>query len=515
MNIELAITDLTSFPKQDLITLAKYYNLSLAPTRRGDKYQLARRIAAQLYAKRSLRKELIRSSGEQLALSHKIGYMPNNGDLIQGVKSNNLELVKNIISPENINLRNEHGYTALMFAKSFDMAKLLVDNGAQVNLQNEYGSTALMFAAHNNGNTPIVELLLNKGAQVDIQSTDGWTALALAAYKGYAPIVELLLNKNANVNIQTIDGWTALMMASQKGNTPIVELLLNKNAQVDIQDENGLTALIFATQNGNTPIVELLIEKGANLDLQDKDGITALLLAVDQNNFDVVKLLIEKSANLDLQHKDGITALDLAKKKNLPLIIKLLQPKKPFDPSWYQSCSDDLDIISQESWTDLANEQEPDDPVTIRFSVDPGQPERVECGARDNFIQMWKTAPTMVPWIPNPEAVEHRLLSGEPLVDNSGRGAIPASGPKFWKITPYHYVMNPELLEEDGSNYIADKLSDEKIRYGNVKGTFGESEAHGQHSTYIYKLKREFEEEEPDEPEEEIESADEESYIYI
>ncbi len=23
----------------------------------------------------------------------------------------------------------------------------------------------------------------------------------------------------------------------------------------------------------------------------------------------------------------------------------------------------------------------------------------------------------MVPWIPNPEAVEHRLLSGEPLVD--------------------------------------------------------------------------------------------------
>nr|QBK87663.1 MAG: ankyrin repeat protein [Marseillevirus LCMAC201] len=212
----------------------------------------------------------------------------------------------------------------------------------------------------------------------------------------------------------------------------------------------------------------------------------------------IAKLLLEKNAQVDLQSKLGKTALDLAKKYHNTNVVQLLQPqqpqqpKLPFNPQWYQSCSEDIDIISQESWLDLAKEQEPDDPVTIRFIGDPGKPEWVDCGSRENFIQMWKTAPMMVPWITNLASVKSRLLSGEPLVDDSGHGAIPAPGPKFWKITQYHYVMNPELLEEGDSNYIAEKLVNEKIRYGNKQGTFGVSEAHGQHATYIYKLKRVF-----------------------
>nr|QBK87204.1 MAG: ankyrin repeat protein [Marseillevirus LCMAC201] len=407
MNIELAITDLTTFPTEDLVTMAKYYNLPLAPT----KYQLARSIATQLYA--------------APVRSHKIGNMPNE-DLIKAVKSNNLELVE----------------------------KLLVE-GANVDIQNTRGETALMLAAHS-GHAPIVELLLNKNAKVDIKDTGGITALMYAANNGHAPIVKLLLNKNAQVDIKDTNKMTALMYAANNRNTLIVKLLLNKNAQVDIKDTNKMTALMYAAQSGNTRIV---------------------------------KLLLNKNAQVDIQNTSGWTALDLAKQYNYTNIIKLLKPKLPFNPQWYQTCSEDLDIITQESWTDLAKEQEPDDPVTIRFPADPGIPERVECGARENFIQMWKTAPIMVPWIPNPKTVEHRLLSGEPLVDDSGYGAIPASGPKFWKITQYHYVMNPELLEEGDSNYIAEKLVNEKIRYGKKKGTFGESEAHGQHSTYIYKLK--------------------------
>nr|QBK87199.1 MAG: ankyrin repeat protein [Marseillevirus LCMAC201] len=378
-----AITDLTSFSKQDLLTLANYYNLSLS----GNKSKLARTIATQLYA----------GSPTEFRMhvpvrSHKIGYMPND-DLIAAVKSNNLELVKELVSLENINL----------------------------DLQDKGGNTALMWA-------------------VDRENYD------------------------------------------------IVKLLVDNNANLDLQNKNEDTALMMAVFINNFDIVKLLVDNNANLDIQKKYGNTALMLAVFINNFDIVKLLVDNNANLDLQ-KDGNTALDIAKKKNLPLIIKLLRPKLPFNPQWYQTCSDDLDIITQESWTDLAKEQEPDDPVTIRFPAGPGQPERVECGARENFIQMWKTAPTMVPWVPNPDSGESRLLSGEPLVDNSGHGAIPISGPKFWKITLYHYIMNPELLEEGYSNYIAEKLVNKKLRYGNKKGTFGESETHGQHKTYIYKLK--------------------------
>jgi len=199
--------------------------------------------------------------------------------------------------------------------------------------------------------------------------------------------------------------------------------------------------------------------------------------------------LLDNDANRSLKNKEGQTALFLAKTKGHSDIVKLLKIKKDFDPNWHSQCSEDLDIISQEKWADLAKEQEPEDPITIRFPGDPGKPDRIECGDRDNFIQSWKSAPTMVPWIPNSETVERRLRNGEPIIDASGHGGIPSSGPKFWKITQYHYVMNPEILESDETNFEALKLIDERILYGNEEGTFGVSEAHGQEKDYIYKLK--------------------------
>ncbi len=413
--MDLAIKDLITFPRQDLISMANYYKLPLEST----KNQLARSIAAKLYAAE--------------VRSHKIGYMPNDDlgeNLIQAAKSGNLELVEK-----------------------------LLQEGADIDYQDQIDWTALMYAVIDTNNDDMAKLLLGKGANVNITDSEGISVLAITILDDKFDFAQLLIDNNANL---------------------------------DSQDVGGATPLMDAVERNKVNFVELLLEKGAKVDLQDEWGFTALMYAAKYNRPDIAKLLLEKNARVDLQARYGFNALDLAKKYHSTSVVQLLQPlqpKLPFNPQWYQSCSDDRDIITQETWLDLAKEQEPYDPVTIRFPVDPGKPERVECGARENFIQMWKTAPTMVPWIANPSSAESRLLSGEPLVDDSGHGAIPIPGPKFWKITLYHYIMNPELLKERDSNYIAEKLVDEKIRYGNEKGTFGESEAHGQHSTYIYKLK--------------------------
>ena len=64
----------------------------------------------------------------------------------------------------------------------FDMAKLLIDHGANVNLQNSLGESPLFYAA---------TILIMNGQTED-------------AVKLYASMVELLLSNGANINLTTM-----------------------------------------------------------------------------------------------------------------------------------------------------------------------------------------------------------------------------------------------------------------------------------------------------------------------
>ena len=110
----------------------------------------------------------------------------------------------------------------------------LLDYGTEVNLQNEDGYTALMWAAIY-GNLDIVRLLLDRGANLYLQNNNGKTALILASIHDHIDIVRLLLDRGANPNIQNNNGNTALILASFYGNTDIVNLLNRHKAYSNIQ----------------------------------------------------------------------------------------------------------------------------------------------------------------------------------------------------------------------------------------------------------------------------------------
>ena len=84
------------------------------------------------------------------------------------------------------NIKNvEGGNTALIFTTNcgyYNIAKLLLDHGADPNIQNEYGYTALIYTSLH-GYLDIVKLLLEHGADVNIQNEVGNTALHLARTK--------------------------------------------------------------------------------------------------------------------------------------------------------------------------------------------------------------------------------------------------------------------------------------------------------------------------------------------
>ena len=56
------------------------------------------------------------------------------------------------------------------------LAKVLVENKADLNIQDKDGSTALMWACKWD-NVKIVKILIDNGANLDLLSEDGWTAL--------------------------------------------------------------------------------------------------------------------------------------------------------------------------------------------------------------------------------------------------------------------------------------------------------------------------------------------------
>lgn len=92
---------------------------------------------------------------------------------------------------------------------TIDMAKMLIDKGADINKESPLG-TPLMNAATNAWNLEIVDMLLKSGADVNKQDKDGKTALFYAASSGNDDIVMLLLQSGADADIKDKEGKTYL-----------------------------------------------------------------------------------------------------------------------------------------------------------------------------------------------------------------------------------------------------------------------------------------------------------------
>jgi hypothetical protein len=96
-----------------------------------------------------------------------------------------IEILNFCINPfldNGINIQNNEGYTALMYAaENGDYASVnyLIDNGADTTLQNNKGYTALMYAAENNDYAS-VNYLINNDADTTLKNNEGKTAFELA-----------------------------------------------------------------------------------------------------------------------------------------------------------------------------------------------------------------------------------------------------------------------------------------------------------------------------------------------
>ncbi len=214
----------------------------------------------------------------------------------------------------------------LYFASYFDaidLARLLLNNGADVNAQGGIYHTALQKACAEN-NTELMHFLIEKGADVNAQGGYYHTALQAACTRRGIESVQLLIKEGADVNAQGGKYHTALQAACIYQEIESVQLLIEKGADVNAQGGRYHTALQAACHSGNFEIVQLLIEKGADVNAQGGNYHTALQAACYHGTFETVQLLIEKGADVNAQGGKYHTALHAASYSGNKVVAEIL-----------------------------------------------------------------------------------------------------------------------------------------------------------------------------------------------
>ena len=141
--------------------------------------------------------------------------------LHQAAKDDNIELVRQLAAPENVN-----------------------------SVDSLYGATPLHVAAEH-GHKTVAELLLSKGALIEAKNNEGWTLLHVAAAYEHKKIIQILLANGANINGVSNDIISTplhIAVRSDIGNKlAIVKLLVMAGADRSAKNAFGRAAADYAT----------------------------------------------------------------------------------------------------------------------------------------------------------------------------------------------------------------------------------------------------------------------------
>ena len=139
------------------------------------------------------------------------------------------------------------------------MAKLLLQNGADVECQGYNTEISLLYNAAKNGHFEMTQLLLEHNASLTFKDKDGLTPYEIADVD-CLDVYELPPLYNAIVN----------------NHLEIVKLFIEHGAYVNLGHMSSNTNLLFhAMRKGHTEIAKLLIDNGANVNakLRNSQGL--------------------------------------------------------------------------------------------------------------------------------------------------------------------------------------------------------------------------------------------------
>ena len=267
-------------------------------------------------------KSLVRSSGELL---------------VRAVQTSNAELVRLFL---HAGARANKGWSHILpleEAKTVEIARMLVEAGADVNGLVLHGEGPPLVRAARRHDIKLAQYLISAGADVNKAASSKDTALSWAASGHDFKLARYLINAGADVNPWST-GKTPLAIAASENQTELLQLLLqvDRGAHVNTVSRavypmgSSRTLLQFAAESGNLNSVKLLVEAGANVNAPacDIKGMTALQAASYGGHIDMVAFLLHSGANVDAPGNGDVhfpkTVLTTAVERNHLKLVKLL-----------------------------------------------------------------------------------------------------------------------------------------------------------------------------------------------
>jgi ankyrin repeat protein len=266
-----------------------------------------------------------------------------------------------------------------MLNANWDIAKRLVEAGADVNHWDWFGRAPLHIAVENmriaNNANPLdvdhpneatgkelVKMLLDRGANPNQQQHVGATGLGAAADRGLTPfliacgtgdieLVKLMLERGANPKLATSDGRGPIIMAvsSRARRSPF------GLPDDPIEDEGDESA---SRPNPVADLVTLLAEHGADVKLTAKvhflartRGGTALHYVVRTGgNRKLIRTLLDLGADINAKDEDGLTALDYAMGRGYVPFLAMPQPPNQALSAHLRSLGANVELDATPDW---------------------------------------------------------------------------------------------------------------------------------------------------------------------
>ncbi len=204
-----------------------------------------------------------------------------------------------------------------------NLAKMLLENAADVNSKDERGRTALYLACKNN-DTSLVKLLLNKGADPNFKQRNK-TPLLYAIKQKNQQNVQALLSAGANAteivsSSNIVCSYVHVATTHVKGpDLDIIRSLVESGCSVNMSDYCGEIPLEFAVRENDLTLTNTLLELGANPNIPLQLGGSVLHQAAGkvyshssvQPHSAMVIALVEHGAQVNVTDSQGRTPLAL------------------------------------------------------------------------------------------------------------------------------------------------------------------------------------------------------------
>ena len=177
--------------------------------------------------------------------------------------------------------------TSLMLAETQEIAKLLLENGADPLVNDANGQNLLHYAVSKENAIDLIPMYVSLGVAINARDHNDYTPISLAI---------LYFEETSAFDSQ----------------------------QVFVGNENNQSDDTKFIPNPHKTL-KTLVKSGADLNSFNQYGYTLLMDCVTQNNSELVKILLELGADKTIQNQHGETAKDIAYKSGRRQIYQLLE----------------------------------------------------------------------------------------------------------------------------------------------------------------------------------------------